>query len=729
MSLRNKLLLVSLVLLVIPYIGFQSIQDLENFLRKDQETALLEYARIVSETVNESATIFTRLESGAYRGIQKHLYIRSLHSPIQMDGYAAGDWELYKDRRVFYQADTAPGASTSNVIDYTSTASVNDLLSFTFQAGHYNRYLYVFFHVNDKHVVYRKPNDNNLLANDHILFSLEEQPGILSQYVIATFSPGSVSAQKLLENTDTALQYKSDNRITAEWLETADGYNVEMRIPISMVGNHIAISVIDVDDEKTRNVVSVMNITGTDEIIKDSTLAVTPSSIEKLLSRIKRHSTRIWLTDNDARVVALSGELVEPDFPDTAGENLSDDSLHITFGEIFTGLVRIFYQAILKQPAEEFQDDLSSASQLTGDEIKSALNGKPATQWRLTPDARVNILTAAYPVKLDENIIGTVAIEETSNSILILQNRAFQILINISVIAFVIATLTLLLFASRLSMRITRLRDDAENAISDDGRVTSTVVISRSHDEIGDLANSISDMLNRLSQYNKYLETMASKLAHELRTPITVVKSSLENLEASALDTDTQTYILRAKEGIDRLGRILTRMSEATRLEQTLQEEKIVEFNLEDLVGSCVGGYQSATSELQFHFSVRKDNNQRELVAKGSPDLIAQLLDKLVSNARDFALPGTSIDVGLEADNASATLSVSNEGPELPEDIQTNLFDSMVSSRDKRDNEPHLGLGLYIVRLITEFHHGRVVALNRKHPKGVTIQVVIPLQV
>ena len=72
-------------------------------------------------------------------------------------------------------------------------------------------------------------------------------------------------------------------------------------------------------------------------------------------------------------------------------------------------------------------------------------------------------------------------------------------------------------------------------------------------------------------------------------------------------------------------------------------------------------------------------------------------------------------------------LSVSNYGPLLPEDIQSTLFDSMVSSRDKRGDEPHLGLGLYIVRLITEFHQGSVNASNRADGKGVVFTVNLPL--
>jgi signal transduction histidine kinase len=257
-------------------------------------------------------------------------------------------------------------------------------------------------------------------------------------------------------------------------------------------------------------------------------------------------------------------------------------------------LFRAVYRGALKQPPKEFHDDLSTASKLSTPEIRQALAGKATTRWRQTPDERVNILTAVYPVSDGDKIIGTIAIEETSNSILILQNRAVEILINLSLLALLVTALTVFAFATRLSFRVRKLRDDADKAIGSDGRVVGEIPASKASDEIGDLSRSISDMVDRLAEYNRYLETMASKLSHELRTPITVVRSSLENLDTAELDDEHKAYTQRAKEGVERLSSILTRMSEATRLEQTIQTEERVDFNIEQVINSCVNGYKVA---------------------------------------------------------------------------------------------------------------------------------------
>ena len=710
LSIRGKLLLVSLTLLVIPAIGYQYIQELENYLRHEQEQDLLEYARIVAETIKQQPSVFNTLAGDNTTPAQNHLFVRSLNSPIQLDGYATGDWEIYSERKQFFQARQ------------TADRQLDDPLSFTFQAGHYDRFLYLFFQVNDKHVVYLQPNDANVQRSDHIELGILDQDHHIDHYFIATYSPGKTFAKRLDASGPNKNTLTVDERITAVWRESPRGYNVELRVPISMLNDRISISVSDVDNKVTRQVESTVSVTGATPQ-DTSTIVIASPAIEHLLQRLKRHSTRIWVIDDYARVLALSGELVDPESNDLSATERMD----ISFGEIVSGIVRLVYQMILTQPASQISDDLSNVSRLKGTEISAALQGKSSTQWRKTAHEQVSILTAAYPVVIGNNIKGAIAIEETSNSILILQNRAFEILINLSIMAFIIATLTLLVFASSLSIRVRHLRDEADNAISEDGRVLSNVTPTRSGDEIGDLTRSVSGMLSRLSQYNKYLETMASKLAHELRTPITVVKSSLENIESINIDSEVNTYTTRAREGIDRLSNILTRMSEATRLEQTLQHEQPAVFNLEEVIAGCVNGYQIAHPEQRFTLAVHKAPSAQDITVFGVPDLIAQLLDKLIANARDFATPETTIEITLSTHETQAILSVANVGPLLPENIQSTLFDSMVSAREKRGEEPHLGLGLYIVRLITEFHQGRVNATNRDDMKGVIFTVSLPL--
>jgi signal transduction histidine kinase len=158
--------------------------------------------------------------------------------------------------------------------------------------------------------------------------------------------------------------------------------------------------------------------------------------------------------------------------------------------------------------------------------------------------------------------------------------------------------------------------------------------------------------------------------------------------------------MVRAQEGLARLTTILIRMTEAARLEQSLSGAERERFDLGAVVAGCVDGYCQAYPEASIAFA----RTESELIANGAPDLIAQMLDKLVANAVEFGRGGL-VEIRLERDGDEALLSVSNEGPPLPDTLADHLFDSMVSVRSGFDaGEPHLGLGLSIVRLITQFH-------------------------
>ena len=110
----------------------------------------------------------------------------------------------------------------------------------------------------------------------------------------------------------------------------------------------------------------------------------------------------------------------------------------------------------------------------------------------------------------------------------------------------------------------------------------------------------------------------------------------------------------------------------------------------------------------------------------GVDELIAQMLDKLISNAVDFHAHSTPIVIRIQQHDHNLVLSILNQGESLPEHMQDNLFESMVSVRSKKGEAPHLGLGLYIVRLIVDFHEGSVRALNRQDTQGVEIRITLP---
>jgi two-component system sensor histidine kinase ChvG len=703
-SIRFKLLLVASSLLIIPIIGTNYIREMEDYLRQQQEEALLTRTQMVAAVFQGKPDLFKTQSSDAFptRGVQ-HVLIRPLHTPIQLDGYL-DDWAIYRDRMQLYS------------LEHAVKGSEPGSLSFYHQLGSYGKYVYAVFQVKDDHIVYRAPNSLRIDQADHLLIVMEDKLGQVHRYIISTLAPGWVNAYIVSDNPQDPIPLAPEVRIKGEWQETTEGYNIEIRIPISMLGNRLSFAIADVDDPVSRQVDTVISTAGIDDGDSLGTIMFPSQEAEAILERLKHPLMRTWVIDKQNRVIARIGSLT-PDPDEQTDDEVSPPTKEPS---LFSGLMTLFYKLILKQPASEFQDVLLNASRLDSAEFREAMAGKPATRWRQTPDKQATILTAAYPVYKDKNVIGAVAIEQTSNAILLVQNQAMEILFNLSALAFLIACTVLLVFATRLSQRIRRLRDTSEAAITPDGRVVGEIRTTRDSDEIGDLSRSVANMLERLAQYNRYLESMASKLSHELRTPITVVKSSLDNLNPQSNPQEIETYTQRAREGIERLNNLLTRMSEATRLEQTLQSEQLSRFDLYNVVQGCVEGYRLAHSAITFDCQCHAG-----VIMQGVPDLMAQMLDKLINNAIDFHAPNTPILVKLDTDGRTITLLVSNSGPALPDEMQGNLFESMVSIRHKKGEQPHLGLGLYIVRLIAEFHHGSVSARNRSDHSGAEFLITL----
>ena len=684
-SIRFKLLLVALTLLVIPWAGYRFIQETENFLRQAQESMLLGTAQAVATILHNQDEMFaSSLPAHAGADPESAIYIHRLNGNIQLDGYTE-EWTPYLRNLWHYRG--------------------NDDTGFHSLVGERGRYLYFLFKVKDKEIVYHQPGVFTTEQCDHLDIALQRPNGRLSKYRIATSAPGWVNAKRLSNSARYPELLGTETRISGEWQESSDGYVIELRIPKSLIGDRLGFKLTDVDDQTSREVVGWASSADIRQIETLGWLVTPNPELEKIISGLEHESARIWVLDSNRLVLAKKGELESPqDQPAETNVSLARNILHM--------LIRI----VLDQPSDDFQDDLADATVIESKEIESALKGTPDTRRRYTPDGEAMILSAAWPIKSTDKILGTVVIEQTTNQILSLQNQAMEKLFGITISFLTITCVILLGFATLLTSRITRLRNRVEDAVTHDGRIIGELKPTSSKDEIGDLDRSFSGVLNRLTEYNRYLEAMASRLAHEMQTPITVVKSSLENLESDPSTAEHHRYIQRAQDGTERLNKILHRMREATRLEQLLQQTDLEQFNIADLLRVTLESYRSAFPNIQF----AADIPQEEINIKGAPDLISQALDKLVNNAIDFHTPETAIKFELNrtAQN-QINLSVINQGPALPDGMEQELFQSMVSVRSSKGEDPHLGLGLYLVRLICEFHAGETVAENLSDGSGV----------
>jgi dedicated sortase system histidine kinase len=661
------------LLLTIPYVGYQFVREMENHLRDGLDQSVLGAARALAGALHDRADLLpVSPPAGEPAAREREIYAHPLPQEIQVDGYLE-DW----------------GGHIEQIEPLGTDAG--------FVAGKHGSYLYLLVRVTDEQIVYRGLPVQARPVSDYVKVVTEEDSGGRRTYFFHTVSPGWITVYELGADAGGQTRLRQESRIRAEWRETRDGYVVEARIPLGLLGERVGI---EVGDAPARRVVST---SGAGAISAPGSLVLPAENIEALIKSLGRTpGRRIWVVDAEQRVLARGGSLERDAEP---------------------APVNPLFALILRPPPAEIFEEQPIVSRFSGPEVRAALAGRATSRWRTTEHPDTYVVSAAHPVWGDSSIVGAVVVEETTLGIQTVRREALANLFNKTLVVCFFGALVLLLFATRISVRLRRLRNEAAAAIDDHGRVVGSLSASRAGDEIGDLARDFSAMMERLREYNHYLEQLARRLSHELRTPITVVRSSLDAMELDQADGDREVYLSRARDGLRRLDTIITRMSEAARLEQALQEAEPETFDLREIVDASVQSYQSVWPGQEFRCETGDDPCR----IHGMPDLVVQMLDKLVANAVDFHTPESAIVIAVELRAGNVVLTVSNEGPPLPAAMADKLFESMVSIRDdERPADPHLGLGLYIVRLIAEAHGARARGRNLPEGGGVVMEIAFP---
>lgn len=701
-------------LLVIPWLGYQYILVMEEYLSRGQEQSVLGTAQALATALNERPELF---DEGSYSLARRSedLYVYPVFSPLSLDDGELIDWREYQQYEVEYpQRETLRSSLSPSQISES-----NSSLSFKSMVGEFNGSLYAYFKVIDDKVVYRSQDALTVHRSDFLQISMLSQEGsVVNRYIIAPHEPEFLYPFKVNDGFSEPVY---EERISGQWYETESGYEIELQIPMDMLGERLGFAIFDVDDANSR-IIRTEVATYTDAERLGSLRLPTPE-IDRIVAGMGHNNSRIQVVDRSGRVLLSVG-----DIQSATGLQLSakigDESVNKYWLFIKNRILDPLYYQILTKPSNDFIDELYSGVTREGAHIDSALNGTPFTQFRTLADSETRLLEAAHPILANGAVMGAVVVDQNMNGLRTFRNQALESLFDTILAVMLVVVLGLFFFASRISSRIRTLRNQAEGIIDESGRVQNTIVASKNSDEIGDLSRSFSNIVERLTQYTSYLENMSSRLSHELRTPVTVVRSSLEILGLTVKDKESAVYIERAEEGISRLNLILTNMSEATRLEQMLQTSEKEKIDLTEVVRGCVEGYKLAYTDVIFEL----DTPQYPAYIHGVPEYIAQLLDKLIANAVEFSYPDQPIMVYCRTLRDHVVIKVSNAGPFLPEEMKDRLFESMISVRpQEKQRQPHLGMGLHIARLISDFHGGQIRAENRTDREGVVITLVVPL--
>lgn len=218
----------------------------------------------------------------------------------------------------------------------------------------------------------------------------------------------------------------------------------------------------------------------------------------------------------------------------------------------------------------------------------------------------------------------------------------------------------------------------------------------------------------------KWLEQMARFLRHELRNALVGATTSLTLLQRRSAIPEGDDYLERTRQALRVIGALLDSVSDATSIESTLIKETKRPVRLQPLVREQLEVYRSVYPTRSFTL----DTDGEDLVVLGRSERLIEVLDNLISNAVDHAAPGTPIEVSVRREDECAILKVANQGPPIPD--KQAVFGLFTSFRRSEHGDDHLGLGLYMVRLIADRYGGRVEARDRRDAVGAEFRVMLP---
>ncbi|MEH6519196.1 MAG: ATP-binding protein [Halioglobus sp.] len=685
MSLRRQLLLVSLLLLSLPWAGCQFVREMEGALRYGQEQSMQATTQAIAAVLNHQPELLypTIDRLSAVDDAERSIYADPRQEPIIVDGYS-DSWERTTVRRMVSEQGAEP-------------------LAVSYQAVTRKGRLFLLFQVEDSKVIYHNPGLSREPNGDRLMLRTWKN-NKRQEYVIATAAPGAVKA-KPASPVDRSFDA---GRIRGQWQDSQKGYTLELEMPLSATGGRLGFFIIDATGKSGEGFKHLGTVSPID-MAAPPWLIYAPAQLEERLAPFVQRDRLLTVIDRHHWQVAQ------------AQGNTQPGAAHHERKTFW--LLQLLYRSILAHDKLATQTPTAKQGKIHGTEVDQALAGYSAHQRYRNPDNSTRTaLSSATPIYNGSEVIGAVVLQQSSEEYLSLTDQAFGRILSYSLIAIGIGVSGLLVFASVLSWRIRTLSKAARTVANSDDIVGDSFPRSGANDEIGELSRSYADLLHKLRQYNDYLRTLSRKLSHELRTPIAVIQTSLENLrQPGGNDIEDRVYLARAQGGLTRLANILNAMSEASGLEESIRGNNKAPLDLVALMQEIFSAYQSVYTQhkLELHCTSER------AMTLAAPELLVQALDKFMDNATSFCPVGGTISLHLRDEPDHWRISVSNEGPPLPEQMQGQLFDSMVSIRDKGSENVHLGLGLHIAQLIADFHEAQVDICNLADNSGVCCSIAL----
>lgn len=365
-------------------------------------------------------------------------------------------------------------------------------------------------------------------------------------------------------------------------------------------------------------------------------------------------------------------------------------------------------------------------------EVQSALTGAPRPIVRLTETGKLTV-SVAVPIQRFRAVLGVLLLSTEGDDIdRIVREERIEILR-----VFLVAAIVMFVLSALLASTIANpLRKLSEAAIKVKRGVRSRVGIpdfSHRNDEIGDLSASVADMTNSLYLRIEAIERFAADVSHELKNPLTSLRSAVETLPLAKTDDSKRRLLEVIQHDVRRLDRLITDISDASRLDADLVREKTGKVDFGKLVEDVVSASREMNrrkKSVEIELAVDKRSaGKRGFMVSGHDTRLGQVINNLIDNAVSFVPSETGkVSIRLARNNSHILMIVEDNGPGIQAEDIDRIFERFYTDRAETDGfGQNSGLGLSISRQIVEAHGGTIRAENRSDGKtGARFVIVLP---
>jgi two-component system sensor histidine kinase ChvG len=350
------------------------------------------------------------------------------------------------------------------------------------------------------------------------------------------------------------------------------------------------------------------------------------------------------------------------------------------------------------------------------EEVAEALAGeKPAIYSERFGDNAERVLSMTVPIKKVAAVVGALTIETSDVAQIIAAERAA--LVPFIVVAVLVAVITSTLLTLGIARPVQRLAQASDKVRTGAAERLDLGTVHNRKDEFGDLARAMEAMTATLNDRIQENERFAADVAHELKNPLTSIRSAVETAQAVQDPAAKEKMMSVIARDVVRLDRLITDISNLSRLEAEIVREKLVRVDLARLLEDIISIYRDTTRDGEVRVSLTAELSGSAIVM-GREGPLSQVVRNLVENARSFSPADREVRVTLSRTMAGRDpvlrITVEDDGPGMPPDKLEKVFERFYTDRPQGAKfGNNSGLGLSIVRQIVETHRGRVWAENR----------------